>query len=121
MTDPLTGSSGSLLRGDGFDPLLIETNTSTEYWQKGASLLHTDPPGGRDLALPANARVYHDRRHAARRPRRARTTARRLRERTNPHAVTGVARASGRARRVGDRRPRAAREPCADGGREHSG
>ncbi len=58
VADPLTGASGSLLRGDGSDPLLIETNTSTEYWQKGASLLHTDPLGTRDLALPEGARVY---------------------------------------------------------------
>ena len=57
-TNPFSGSIGALLRGDGFDPLLIETNTSTEYWQKGASLLHTDPLGGRDLALPDGARVY---------------------------------------------------------------
>ena len=57
-TDPLAGKSGSLLRGDGFDPLMIETNTSTEYWQKGASLLTMDATGGRDLSLPANSRVY---------------------------------------------------------------
>ena len=58
VADPLTGRSGSLLRGDGSDPRLIETNTSTEYWQKGASLLHTDPLGTRDIALPDNSRVY---------------------------------------------------------------
>ncbi|MBX3500225.1 MAG: hypothetical protein KF889_12330 [Alphaproteobacteria bacterium] len=58
MEDPLTGARGSLLRGDGSDPLLIETNTSTEYWQKGASLLLTDPLGARDATLPANSRVY---------------------------------------------------------------
>jgi hypothetical protein len=58
MPDPLTGASGALLRGDGFDPLLIEVNTSTEYWQKGASLLHTDPLGERDIALPKTARVF---------------------------------------------------------------
>jgi hypothetical protein len=57
-TDPVTKKYGALLRGDGFDPLWIEVNTSTEYWQKGASLLHTDPLGARDLALPANARVF---------------------------------------------------------------
>ncbi len=57
-TDPVTRKSGALLRGDGFDPLWIEVNTSTEYWQKGASLLHTDPLGTRDLRLPANARVF---------------------------------------------------------------
>ena len=58
LSDPLTGRTGTLFRGDGCDPLLIETNTSTEYWQKGASLLHTDPLGQRDVALPENARVY---------------------------------------------------------------
>jgi hypothetical protein len=58
LGDPLTGRSGSLFRGDGSDPLLIETNTSTEYWQKGASLLHTDPLGTTDVTLPDNSRVY---------------------------------------------------------------
>ncbi|MBK8739520.1 MAG: hypothetical protein IPM02_08245 [Betaproteobacteria bacterium] len=58
MADPVSGRSGALFRNDGFDPLLIETNTSTEYWQKGASLLHTDPLGQRDVELPANARVF---------------------------------------------------------------
>jgi hypothetical protein len=57
-TDPLAGKQGSLLRGDGSDPLMVETNTSTEYWQKGASLLTMDATGGRDLASPANSRVY---------------------------------------------------------------
>lgn len=58
MTDPVTGKTGSLLRNDGFDPLWMETNTSTEHWQKGASLLVTDPLGQRDVDLPSNARVY---------------------------------------------------------------
>ena len=58
LADPLTGKKGSLFRGDGSDPKLIETNTSTEYWQKGASLLHTDPLGQADVALPENSRVY---------------------------------------------------------------
>jgi hypothetical protein len=58
LEDPLTKQKGSLFRGDGSDPLLIETNTSTEYWQKGASLLHTDPLGMKDVALPENSRVY---------------------------------------------------------------
>lgn len=58
LDDPVSGRSGSLLRGDGFDPLLIEVNTSTEYWQKGASLLHTDPLGRRDVDLPPGARAY---------------------------------------------------------------
>ncbi len=58
MTDPVTGKTGSLMRNDGFDPLWMETNTSTEYWQKGASLLVTDPLGTTDVTLPANARAY---------------------------------------------------------------
>jgi hypothetical protein len=57
-TDPLSGKSGSILRGDASDPLLMETNTSTEYWQKGASLIHMDPSGQRDLTLPPDARAY---------------------------------------------------------------
>jgi hypothetical protein len=58
LEDPLTKQKGTLFRGDGCDPKLIETNTSTEYWQKGASLLTTDPLGTRDVALPDNSRVY---------------------------------------------------------------
>ncbi len=56
--DPVTGQSGALLRRDGFDPLLIETNTGTEYWQKGASLLATDPLGREDVALPDTTRAF---------------------------------------------------------------
>ncbi|AWN37187.1 alpha/beta hydrolase domain-containing protein [Methylobacterium radiodurans] len=56
--DPVTGRTGALLRGDGFDPLLIEVNTGTEYWQKGASLLTTDPAGRTDVPLPDTARAF---------------------------------------------------------------
>jgi hypothetical protein len=59
LDDPIGGDAGALLRGDDSDPKLIETNTSTEYWQKGASLLHTDPLGQRDVALPDNVRGYY--------------------------------------------------------------
>jgi hypothetical protein len=58
FTDPIGGGTASLLRNDGSDPLLIETNTATEYWQKGASLLHTDPDGTRDATLPDTVRGY---------------------------------------------------------------
>ncbi len=58
LEDPFTKQKGSILRGDDSDPKLIETNTSTEYWQKGASLLATDPLGTRDVALPDNCRLY---------------------------------------------------------------
>jgi len=56
--DPITGQTAGLLAGDLFDPKMIETNTSTEYWQKGASLLHTDPTGAHDADLPDNVRLY---------------------------------------------------------------
>jgi hypothetical protein len=58
LEDPLTRQRGSVFRYDGCDPKLIETNTSTEYWQKGASLLATDPLGTQDVDLPDNARLY---------------------------------------------------------------
>jgi len=51
-------ATGALMRGDDSDPKVIETNTATEYWQKGASLLHTDPHGMSDVVLPANVRGY---------------------------------------------------------------
>lgn len=46
----------SLLRDPRTDPLVMESNTSTEYWQKGASLVHTDPSGA-DAALPPGVRI----------------------------------------------------------------
>ena len=58
LEDPFTKQKGSILCGDDSDPKLIETNTSTEYWQKGASLLATDPLGTCDVALPDNCRLY---------------------------------------------------------------
>jgi len=58
QTDPYTGQAHALLRGDGFDPLIIEVNTSTEYWQKGASLLHTDLEGQHDLTVPDTVRLF---------------------------------------------------------------
>jgi hypothetical protein len=57
-TDPFSRKTGAILQGHPTDPLVIETNSSTEYWQKGASLVHTDPAGSNDAELPSNARVY---------------------------------------------------------------
>src|SRR5271166_4673347 len=57
-TDPFSRKTGAILRGHPTDPLVIETNSSTEYWQKGASLVHTDPTGRNDADLPSNVRVY---------------------------------------------------------------
>jgi len=57
-TDPFSRKTGAILQGHATDPLVIETNSSTEYWQKGASLIHTDPTGRHDADLPPNVRVY---------------------------------------------------------------
>src|SRR6266481_5783867 len=57
-TDPFSRKAGAILQGHPTDPLVIETNSSTEYWQKGASLVHTDPTGRSDADRPPNARVY---------------------------------------------------------------
>jgi hypothetical protein len=57
-TDPFSRKTGAILQGHPTDPLVIETNSSTEYWQKGASLVHTDPTGGNDADLPPNVRIY---------------------------------------------------------------
>lgn len=57
-TDPFSGRTGSLLKGDGSDPLLIQSNTSAEYWEKGASLLTIDGEGKADLAAPDTTRAY---------------------------------------------------------------
>jgi hypothetical protein len=56
--DPFSRKTGSILQDRPTDPLVIETNSSTEYWQKGASLAHTDPTGRNDAELPPNVRVY---------------------------------------------------------------
>jgi len=58
IPDPLTNQHRGLLSGRPTDPLIIEANTSTEYWHKGASLIHTDPLGKRDLVLPESVRLF---------------------------------------------------------------
>ena len=57
-SDAMTGKIGAVFRGNDTDPMVIATNTSTEYWQKGASLLTTDPVGTRDLDEHPKARTY---------------------------------------------------------------
>ncbi len=59
--DPLTGCEGDSLaraRAKGHVPKMIFTQTSSEYWSRGASLLHTDVEGRRDLELDPNVRIY---------------------------------------------------------------
>jgi hypothetical protein len=46
-------------RRAGVAPKLVLTNSSQEYWNSAASLVHTTPDGKHDVAPPADARVYH--------------------------------------------------------------
>ncbi len=56
-TDHLTGQTDGICKRPETDPLIIHTQTGTEYWQRRGSLAHTDTQGN-DLALPANVRAY---------------------------------------------------------------
>jgi hypothetical protein len=56
-TDHLTGRTDAILKRPATDPLIMHTQSSTEYWQRRGSLVHTDTKGG-DLAQPETVRVY---------------------------------------------------------------
>ncbi len=56
-TDHLTGRTDAILKRPETDPLVIHTQSSTEYWQRRGSLVHTDTRGN-DLKQPAGVRVY---------------------------------------------------------------
>ena len=59
--DPVTGRKGDMLaraRELGNLPKILFTETSTEYWCRAASLLHTDVAGTRDVPLDSNVRLY---------------------------------------------------------------
>lgn len=61
QTDPVTGQSGdslARLREAGKIPKIFFVQTSTEYWARAASLLHTDVEGKRDLEIDPNIRIY---------------------------------------------------------------
>lgn len=57
-SDHLTGARDAILKRPSTDPLVIHTHTSTEYWQRRGSLVHTDTRG-QDLKQPENVRIYH--------------------------------------------------------------
>ena len=56
-TDHLTGKNDSILTRPKTDPLIIHTQSATEYWQRRGSLVHTDTQGN-DLLQPENVRIY---------------------------------------------------------------
>lgn len=61
QTDPVTGKTGEsfarLREKDGV-PKTMYVQSSTEYWSRAASLLHTDVEGKRDLELDPAMRLY---------------------------------------------------------------
>ncbi len=62
VPDPLTGRNAGQfdrLIARGHAPKLFYTNSSNEYWAKGASLIHTDPLGRRDVPPAESVRIYH--------------------------------------------------------------
>jgi hypothetical protein len=62
QTDPETGrTDGLLARLDarGKTPKMFFINTSAEYWNGHAALIHTDLDGKRDLAPSDAVRIYH--------------------------------------------------------------
>ncbi|MCP4546353.1 MAG: tetratricopeptide repeat protein [bacterium] len=61
QTDPLTGERGDGLeraRKSGFLPKFLFLNTTTDYWGRAASLLHTDVEGLKDAAIDPSTRIY---------------------------------------------------------------
>lgn len=62
QTDPETGATGGLLdrcEARGATPRIFYVNSSSEYWNRGASLIHTDIHGMADVEPPPSVRVYH--------------------------------------------------------------
>src|SRR6267142_2107181 len=62
QADPFTGvNDGILARCSARQncPKVIHTNTGTEYWQSGQSLIVTDGLGRRDGTPPESVRIYH--------------------------------------------------------------
>jgi len=61
QTDPLSGlTEGILTRAErsGTAPLVMHTQSASEYWNRSGSLVHTDPLGQSDAKVPDNVRLY---------------------------------------------------------------
>lgn len=59
--DTISGITGGILEKclkTGTCPKIMQTLSSSEYWQLRASLTTTDSYGTRDLAIPENVRIY---------------------------------------------------------------
>jgi hypothetical protein len=56
-TDPWSGRTDAILKRPTIDPLIMHTQTATEYWQRRGSLVHTDAYGT-DLPDHPHARIF---------------------------------------------------------------
>jgi hypothetical protein len=59
--DPLTGKADSILgrsRATKTVPKVMHTQSSSEYWHRSGSLVHTDPLAIRDKEIPPEVRIY---------------------------------------------------------------
>lgn len=59
--DSLTGKTDGILRrarASKTVPKVMHTQSSSEYWHRAGSLVHTDPLGERDALIPPEVRIY---------------------------------------------------------------
>ncbi len=124
-TDPLTGKTESILSACSASdtcPKVMQTDTSTEFWQARASLL-TTAPDGEPLEMPEGVRLYfmagapHFNSWSAT----SEETATCVYPSNPLHAGAGDASPAGRHGGLGDRRHRAAGQPLSEPGRRHAG
>jgi hypothetical protein len=58
VPDAFSDELDSVLKRPASDPLVMHTHTNTEYWNRHASLGHTAPRTGEDIAFPDTVRAY---------------------------------------------------------------
>jgi hypothetical protein len=56
--DAFSDELDAVLKRPESDPLVMHTHTNTEYWNRTASLGHTSPKTGEDIAIPESVRMY---------------------------------------------------------------
>lgn len=59
--DPIDNRTDGILRrarAAGKVPKIMHTQSSSEYWHRAGSLVHTDPLGERDAEIPPEVRIY---------------------------------------------------------------
>jgi hypothetical protein len=60
LTDPISGRTAGILeraRDAGVCPKVLHLDTESDFWQARSSLIATDP-GGADIAMPQEVRIY---------------------------------------------------------------